>query len=144
LVLTGSGYYNIFRAQTGGNGGKGGNADDKSDRSFGGGGGSGGIGLLLTNPAGATVDINSAVSGRNGGAGGVGVGQWLYYYPPAGTGSVLTRRSGDGNGAPGPGGVGISGQNLQIALGSGGSVAAGWTPMAFARRPFSSQGASTA
>jgi uncharacterized protein with beta-barrel porin domain len=95
-VVTGSGVLgNLGVAVTGGNGGAGGAG------AIGGNGGTGGIGLDLTNGAGATFTVNSAVAGGAGGAGGVA------------------------GGVAGSGGAGIVGQNLTITLGAAGTVAGG-------------------
>jgi uncharacterized protein with beta-barrel porin domain len=95
-VVTGSGVLgNLGVAVTGGNGGAGGAG------AIGGNGGTGGIGLDLTNGAGATFTVNSAVAGGAGGAGGVA------------------------GGVAGSGGAGIVGQNLTITMGAGGTVAGG-------------------
>jgi uncharacterized protein with beta-barrel porin domain len=86
-VVTGSGDLGTLGvAVTGGTGGAGGAAF------LGGSGGSGGTGLLLSNPGGATIAIQNAVIGGNGGADGGGAG-----------GHVA-----------GAGGAGIVGANLTI------------------------------
>jgi len=88
----------------GGNGGSGGSIY------YGGNGGNAGAGLLVTSSAAGTVTINGAVAGGNGSTGGKP-------YPP----SELA----GSNGAPGNGGVGLSGQNLIVVIGAGGSVTGG-------------------
>lgn len=131
-VLTGTDRSIISNPVTGGNGGSGGNARSEEPRlvpglgvgvralELGGGGGSGGIGLLFTNSAGATVEINAAVKGGDGGAGGSGRGQFVYRGP-----TEHAFWSDAGYGIRGAGGVGVSGQNLNVVIGAGGSVAGG-------------------
>lgn len=101
-VITGTPTGTISGDIAGGDGGAGGIGDVN-----GGGGGSGGIGLFFDNAAGATVEINAAVTGGEGGAGGT-----------SDDGPTL-------NGDDGPGGVGIVGQNLNLTIGASGSVAGG-------------------
>ena len=107
-VVTGTGRLSITGPVTGGNGGSGGKASGQSDVAVGS-GGSGGIGVLFTNPDGATVDIRAAVRGGEGGSPGHPETEVRSYHP----------------GRPGVGGVGISGQNLHITMSEGGSVTGG-------------------
>ncbi|CAN7652240.1 hypothetical protein LJR016_005102 [Devosia sp. LjRoot16] len=66
VVITGTGNLgNTGQTATGGNGGNGGSAFLSA-----GGGGSGGTGMVFSNAAGATANINAIVTGGNGGDGG--------------------------------------------------------------------------
>ena len=106
---------------TGGNGGAGGKSLDGA-----GDGGSGGIGLLFTNREGAIFVIGAAV---RGGAGGVSDTSPSPEMIKAVCGRRLSCPWPDPaeirEGRNGPGGVGISGQNLRISIFGEGSVAGG-------------------
>jgi outer membrane autotransporter protein len=99
-VITGTPTGTISGDIAGGDGGAGGTGGVN-----GGNGGSGGIGLFFDNAAGATVEINAAVTGGQGGA--------------LGPGSPFL------SGIAGPGGVGIVGQNLNLTIGSSGTISGG-------------------
>ncbi|WP_296706475.1 autotransporter domain-containing protein [Rhodoblastus sp.] len=129
-VVTSGASTNILRDVTGGNGGNGGNASYAgvagilSEQS--GSGGSGGVGLLFTNPVGSEVEIAATVKGGAGGSRGTGRGNLVDYgfFDPTmrGKGHRLDQLN---SATPGKGGVGISGQNLNITMNDGGSVAGG-------------------
>ncbi|MBS0249256.1 MAG: hypothetical protein JSR61_21795, partial [Proteobacteria bacterium] len=105
VVVTGSGNLGALGVTTtGGKGGAGGTATVPTY--LGGNGGTGGIGLLLTNAAGATFTVNGTIQGGNGGAGGAGL-------------------LGATAGTAGAGGAGLVGENLNITIGSSGSVIGG-------------------
>lgn len=125
-------------AVTGGSGGTGGAGDY-----YGGGGGAGGWGAVVngTGSGTLTVDVTGGVggaggasvaSGGNGGTGGTG----LYFSDASGFALTVTSTvsGGDGgaggdayftDGVAGAGGAGIVGQNLDLILGSGGSITGG-------------------
>ncbi len=105
-VITGSGALGtLATAVSGGVGGVGGNTLATSNGPAGN-GGTGGTGLVLTNTNGVSLTIGAAVSGGAGGAGGIG---------------PFFQRNGYG----GPGGIGVQGQNLTLALTAIGLVTGG-------------------
>jgi outer membrane autotransporter protein len=129
-VVTSGAFTNVLRDVTGGNGGNGGNASYAGVASIineqSGSGGSGGVGLLFTNPAGSEVEIAATVKGGAGGSRGSGRGKLVDYgyYDPAMRDKGY-RLDQPNSATPGKGGVGISGQNLNITMLNGGSVAGG-------------------
>ena len=128
-------WFNFNSTTTGGNGGAGG--------AYHGNGGDGGAGLFIAiNPANsATIAINNAVTGGNGGAGGANLGNGgnggaglqlasATYFPTwVGIESAVTGgnggAAGSNGGVAGLGGAGVIGSNIEIVMGTNGSITGG-------------------
>jgi len=113
VVFGGSGVLTVAGSIAGGDGGEGGDGDQSAGAisgnnvigSYGGSGGAGGTGLVVTS-LGATVNVNGAIAGGDGGA--------------AGNGKNIPVRS-----IPGLGGAGIVGSDITVVLGPDGSISGG-------------------